>query len=108
MGAMACDRPPLVANQGFAETLGEYADRLLFRCGDAAALAERLHWLLLLQASQRLRIGAYLRAQTIRLHNLEGLANRLIDMFHHKIGDSLQPGSMSGTGVTRLAKPTRN
>jgi glycosyltransferase involved in cell wall biosynthesis len=105
--AMACGRPALVANQGFAETFAEYTDRLLFRHGDAGDLAERLQWLLSLRESERLRIGASLRTQTIRLHSLEGFASRLIDLFQREIGDSAQPGSASKTGVTRL-EPTKN
>jgi glycosyltransferase involved in cell wall biosynthesis len=105
--AMACGRPALAANRGFAETFGEDADRLLFRYGDAADLAERLHWLFSLQESEQLRIRSLLRAQTIRLHSLEGLANRLIDLFQRELGDSPQPRSASRTGATHL-EPTKN
>jgi glycosyltransferase involved in cell wall biosynthesis len=79
--AMACGRPCLAANEGFRETMGEYADALLFPHGDAEALAERLLWLLCLPLNEAERIGTYLRAQVVALHSLNQLAEKLKTLF---------------------------
>jgi glycosyltransferase involved in cell wall biosynthesis len=79
--AMACAKPCLVANEGFRETLGEHADHLMFCYGDAEDLAQRLEWALSLGATERQRTGVYLRKQVVRMHSLDGLATKLIDLF---------------------------
>jgi glycosyltransferase involved in cell wall biosynthesis len=79
--AMACGRPCLAANEGFRETMGEYADALLFPHGNAEALAERLLWLLCLPLNEAERIGTYLRAQVVALHSLNQLAEKLKTLF---------------------------
>lgn len=78
--AMSCGRPCLVANTDFRETLGKYVDRLLFQYQDAEDLAQRLHWLLSLSSREREHIGAYLRDQVIRLHSLDSLTNKLLNV----------------------------
>lgn len=79
--AMSCGRPCLAANEGFRETLGQYADRLLFRHSDPADLAERLNWTLSQTEDELTRIGACLREQVIRQHSLERLADKLLQTF---------------------------
>jgi glycosyltransferase involved in cell wall biosynthesis len=79
--AMSCGRPCIVANTGFRETLGKYAEPLLFRYGDPVDLAQRLEWICALPESKRVSIGVYLRAQIIRMHSLSGLADRLVAVF---------------------------
>ncbi|RLC81457.1 MAG: hypothetical protein DRI61_03900 [Chloroflexi bacterium] len=76
--AMACARPCLTANEGFRETLGRFADQLLFRCGDSIELAEKLRWLLSLSDNEREAIGQYLRERIIRFHSLESLVGKLV------------------------------
>lgn len=76
--AMACGRPCLAANEGFQETMGEYARALLFPYGDAEALAGRLVWLLGVPPKEMQRIGLYLRQRVVILHSLDGLAERLV------------------------------
>jgi glycosyltransferase involved in cell wall biosynthesis len=90
--AMACGRLCLVANEGFKETLGEYADYFLFRYGNPEDLAERLRWTLSLSADERVRIGAYLRQQVVAKHSLERLAGSLVDIFESKknLGSTMQ------------------
>ncbi|MDI6632630.1 MAG: glycosyltransferase family 4 protein [Bacillota bacterium] len=78
---MSCGRPCLVANEGFRETLGEYADRLLFRCGDPEDLAAKLQRLLQMEKAELVWMGNYLRNNVIRFHSLEGLAERLTEIF---------------------------
>jgi glycosyltransferase involved in cell wall biosynthesis len=80
--AMSCGQPCLVANEGFRETLGEYAERAVFRYGNAEDLAKRLVWLLSLSDAERVRMGSYLRQQVLRLHSLPRLADTLIRVFH--------------------------
>lgn len=79
--AMSCGRPCLAANEGFRETFGEYADRLLFRYGDPEDLAAKLQKFLQAEAAELAQMGNYLRNNVIRLHSLEGLAERLIETF---------------------------
>jgi glycosyltransferase involved in cell wall biosynthesis len=78
--AMACGRPSLAANEGFRETMGEYAGTLLFRHGDAESLAERLLGLLRLPPDEGQRIGAYLRERVVARHSLETTATRIVEV----------------------------
>jgi glycosyltransferase involved in cell wall biosynthesis len=79
--AMACGRPCLAANEGFRETMGKYAEMLLFPYGDVEALAEHLLWLLRLPPNEVGRIGTYLRARVVALHSLERLVKVLVTLF---------------------------
>ncbi|MBI3181716.1 MAG: glycosyltransferase family 4 protein [Myxococcales bacterium] len=79
--AMACERPSLVANTDFMETLGRHADALLFTHGDADDLAAKLERVLGLSAPERASMGAYLRSQVQRLHGLDSLADRILSVF---------------------------
>ena len=81
--AMACSRPCLVANEGYKPTLGEYAHRLWFRYGDPEDLADKLKTLLEMPATELTRIGSYLCQQVLEMHNLERLADRLIELAHN-------------------------
>jgi glycosyltransferase involved in cell wall biosynthesis len=78
--AMACGRPCLAANEGFRETLGEYAEMLLFPYGDVEALAKHLLWLLRLPSNEVERIGTHLRARVVALHSIERLAEVLVTL----------------------------
>ena len=78
--AMACGRPCLAANEGFRETMGEYADALLFPHGNAEALVERLLWLLCLPPDERRHIGTLLRNRVIVLHSLNNLVEKLMNL----------------------------
>jgi glycosyltransferase involved in cell wall biosynthesis len=76
--AMACARPCLVANDDFRETLGRYANVLLFHT--AGELTEKLRNLLAMTPAERDTIGQYQRAQVERLHALPGLAERVLEV----------------------------
>ena len=80
--AMSCGRPSLVANPGFRDSLGAHSTDLLFRHGDAEALAQRLEWVLSLSVKDLTRIGADLREGVVRAHSLRALAPKLVDLFH--------------------------
>lgn len=79
--AMACGKLCLVANKGFEETLGKHAEHLMFRYGDAEDLARRLEWALSLSGTERQRLGVYLREQVVKMHSLDGLAAKLVNLF---------------------------
>lgn len=79
--AMSCCRVCLVANDGFRDTLGDYADPLLFRFGDAEDLAARLAWVLSLPQSSRAALGAYLRERVVTMHSLERLPEKLLNLY---------------------------
>ena len=81
---MACGRLCLVANEGFKQTLGEYADRFVFSYGNPQHLAERLMWILSLSRDDRSSIGGYFRRQVMSMHGLDRLARRLVDLFESK------------------------
>lgn len=76
--AMACGRPSILANEGFRETLGRYADELMFPYGDAAALADRLEHILSLSATERSAMEAYLSARVVQAHGLGATMDRLV------------------------------
>ncbi|MGQ9663698.1 MAG: glycosyltransferase family 4 protein [Kiritimatiellia bacterium] len=78
--AMACGRPCLVANEGFRETMGEYADLLIFRYRDEVNLASRLEAILNLEPCELNHLGAYLRQRVIEMHSLERLMDILIGL----------------------------
>lgn len=79
--AMSSGRPCVVTNEGFRETLGPYADMLLSRYHDPEDLASKLTAILDLSPDTRQEIGVYLRQQVIRLHSLDQLADRLVELF---------------------------
>jgi glycosyltransferase involved in cell wall biosynthesis len=78
--AMACGRPSLASNVSFADTFGRWSERLLFRQGDAADLAEKLAALLAMDASTREAMAAELRASVLERHSLDRLADRLVEL----------------------------
>ncbi len=75
--AMACGRPCLAANPGFAETFGPLAPHLQFRHGDAGDLAHRMEAMLRMGEGGRAEIGSELRRQVEDMHSLEQLSRRL-------------------------------
>jgi glycosyltransferase involved in cell wall biosynthesis len=77
---MACGRPSIVSNTDFAEMLGIYADRLMFRLKDAEDLSDKILGILSLSKKQQKEIGLYLREQVIRFHSLERLSDVLLKM----------------------------
>jgi glycosyltransferase involved in cell wall biosynthesis len=84
--AMACERPSLVANEGFRETLNGWGERLLFRHGDPDDLVEKLDRLLQMQDGERAAMSADLRKNVIARHNLEHLAKKLVGTFEEIAG----------------------
>ena len=78
--AMACGRPCIVANEGFTETLGRYADPCLYAYGDSEQLAARLKWLLSVPQSERVEMGRYFRQQVESMHSLDRLAQNLVNI----------------------------
>jgi glycosyltransferase involved in cell wall biosynthesis len=79
--AMGCGVLCIVANEGFKDTLGIYADRCLYDHGNAEQLMERLKWALSLAQSERSSIGEYLGKQTKAMHGLERLSQNLVSIF---------------------------
>jgi len=78
--AMACRRPVATCNESFPPILaelGERAELLTFRPGEAGELADRLEALLALAPAERERLGDDLRAIVARDHDVERLMERL-------------------------------
>ena len=90
--AMACGRPCLAANEGFRETMGRWADLLLFNCSNVRELTEKLKILLAMSEKERLEIGNALRRSVIESHSLEGLAERLVTLFRNLFSGGIQHG----------------
>ncbi len=61
--------------------LGIWADRLVFRHGDAADLAAKLAVLLATNSEDREMMGSELRRQVVEGHGLEHLVTRLCCIF---------------------------
>jgi glycosyltransferase involved in cell wall biosynthesis len=96
--AMACGKLCLVANEGFRETLGTYADGFLYTYGDSEQLAERLKWVLSLPQTERSQIAAYLTQQVKSMHGLSRLAQNLVSIFNSV------KHSQNTTGTAQAAK----
>ena len=79
--AMACGLTCVVANDGFKDTLGIYAESCAYTYGNAERLAERLEWALSLSQSERVAIGEYLRKRVEAMHGLSRLAQALVTLF---------------------------
>jgi glycosyltransferase involved in cell wall biosynthesis len=79
--AMACGRLSLSSTLGFRQTMGPWADCLLFRHGDAADLAEKLTALLALPRTKAIQMGLELRQRVLQMHALESLADKLVGLF---------------------------
>lgn len=92
--AMACGAVCVVANEGFKETLGAYAERCLYDFGNAKQLAERLNWLLSLPKTERAQMGAMLRRQVESMHGLSRLADSLVNIFMSVQHPKKMPGVM--------------
>jgi glycosyltransferase involved in cell wall biosynthesis len=77
--AMACGALPLTCNESFAPLLGPgLAPRLMFRPGDAQALADGVQRLLALPAGEAGALSAQLREVVVRGHDLEDLVPRML------------------------------
>jgi glycosyltransferase involved in cell wall biosynthesis len=77
--AMACGTLPLTCNESFQPLLaGELSGRLLFRRDDPADLAAGLRALLALPPDQAQSLGARLREQVLRDHDLRRLVPRML------------------------------
>ena len=79
--AMACGKVCLAANTGFRETLGIYAEQLLFTHANPQDLAQKLVAILSLEEKQRQIMGDYLRQQIIKYHSLDRLIQNLLQLF---------------------------
>ena len=79
--AMAAGRPVVTCSEAFAPILaelGDDAERLLYRPGDAEDLARKIEALLAASPAERDALGARLRAIVARDHEVGALAERLV------------------------------
>jgi glycosyltransferase involved in cell wall biosynthesis len=79
--AMACARPVLTSNEAFNDILADYAGLLLFSPGNPAELSKRIETLLQMSELERAQIGDSLRKIVERGHSIEGLTDRLVEIF---------------------------
>ena len=82
--AMACGRPSIVANHGYAATLGQYRNLLMFDYQDDEQLADRLLQVIQLPVHERNTIGRFLSNQVNALHALPLLARRIVAICESK------------------------
>ena len=80
--AMACGKPCIACNDGFRETMGKYASRLLFVHGCADDLASKLEAFLCMSHAEREAIGTYLKEQVVQMHSLQHLTGKLMNLMH--------------------------
>lgn len=78
--AMACGKPSFSSTLAFKETMGEWADLLIFRHRHPEDLARRIEQLLRLNGLERRRIGDDLSRSVVKRHDLQRLSDRLIEM----------------------------
>lgn len=79
--AMACGRLSLSSTLSFRQIMQSWADRLLFRQGDPIDLAEKLTALLVSSRQELAQMGLELRQQVLKVHTLDGLADKLVGLF---------------------------
>lgn len=79
--AMACGRPSFTSVLGFRDTLGPWAEWLLFRQDDPQDLAEKMLRLLAADDSTLRRMSRDLRRRVVEQHSLGGLTTRLLTLF---------------------------
>ena len=95
--AMSCGKLCLVANEGFREVLGDVSEKVLFHSGDVEDLTEKLLWTLNLASEDRRRIGLSLRERVIKMHGLDRLMDRLVELFKELMNNPAQRVSPSVT-----------
>ena len=105
--AMACERPSLSSTLGFKETMGKWADRLLFQHGNSEDLAKKIEWLLRLSDAERHAIGKDLRLSVMKRHDLEQLAGRLAALLSYLKTEQEQRRNKYLTGSSRHQAPLR-
>ena len=76
---LSCGLPVLVANETFRNDFGYYADKLIFKHGNARNLAEKI--IDLAGNDQLKEIGLYLRGQVVKNHNLDNLVKRILNLY---------------------------
>jgi len=84
--AMACAVPVVTSIQSYRSVLGSHADLMVFRPGDATALADRIEALLALSPEERRAIGLKLREIVIRNHSVDRFADKLVTLFENLLG----------------------
>jgi glycosyltransferase involved in cell wall biosynthesis len=85
--AMACGKASLSSTQGFRETMGAWADVLLFEHANPHDLATKLEWLLQSRDHERQTLGMSLRASVLKRHGLDRLADTLLALFSSLTND---------------------
>lgn len=80
--SMACGVPTLVCNETFEAFFSrDDRERLVFKSGDAAGLARRLHDLLALRGPGREAMSERLRRMVIAEHSVEHMTRKLMSLF---------------------------
>lgn len=105
--AMACERPSLSSTLGFKETMGKWADRLLFQHGNSEDLAKKIEWLLRLSDAERHAIGKDLRLSVMKRHDLEQLAGRLAALLSYLKTEQEQRRKISGRVFTASSSASK-
>jgi glycosyltransferase involved in cell wall biosynthesis len=76
--AMACGKPSLSSICGIKDTMGKWADRLIFQHADPLDLAGKIKMLLTSTDAERQAMGIELRQNVVMGHNLDHLADQLV------------------------------
>jgi len=79
--AMACGLIPVVSLPEFAFTLGVYAERLIYKAGDASDLARKLQYVWSLPLDEREQLGCQMRSLVREKHDVHTLMGRVVGLF---------------------------
>lgn len=90
--AMAMAKPSLSSTHALRETMGNWADHLLFQQSDPSDLAKKLKDLMELPQAKRNEMQADLRKAVSQMHSLNDLATRLVQLLE-QLSDHKSDGS---------------
>jgi glycosyltransferase involved in cell wall biosynthesis len=100
--AMACGKPSLSSTLGFRETMGKWADRLVFQHGNPEDLGKKIEGLLRLTDAGRQAIGVSLRESVVKGHDLEQLADRVVAL----LGSLREPANLTEQIAASQVRPS--
>jgi len=79
--AMACGKPSLSSTLGFKDTMGCWAEKLLFKQGNPTDLADKIEYLLQQSQVERQAMADDLHQSILEKHSLDRLVEKLMVIF---------------------------
>jgi len=75
---MSCKVPVIVANTAFEEGFGQYDNKLIFKHGDPADLADKMQAVM---DNEPDGLRDFLRDQVLDRHNVDNLISKMLKIF---------------------------